>query len=149
PECLPVWRSPPATSRQGVLCPSILSSPCGRSDFAGTPRLSRDPLKSRHSHDVKEDPMPSCVAGLLSVVVALGFGQARKTDDALEKLRNEFVLAFNAKDAARVASFYTEDAIAMPPNEPMITGRSNIEASFKTAFDRNIGSIALQSIESA
>jgi ketosteroid isomerase-like protein len=92
--------------------------------------------------------MRFCVAGLLAVAAAAGLGQARKTDDTLEKLRSEFVLAFNAKDAARVASFYAEDAVAMPPNEQMVTGRSNIEASFRKAFDNNVGTIALQSIES-
>jgi ketosteroid isomerase-like protein len=93
--------------------------------------------------------MRFCVAGLLAALAAAGSGQARKTDDALEKLRSEFVLAFNAKDAAKVASFYADDAIAMPPNDQMVTGRSNIEATFKKAFDNNVGSIALQTIESS
>ena len=92
--------------------------------------------------------MRFCVAGLLAFAAVAGLGQTRKTDDTLEKLRSEFVLAFNAKDAARVASFYAEDAVAMPPNDQMVTGRSNIEASFRKAFDNNVGTIALQTIES-
>jgi ketosteroid isomerase-like protein len=93
--------------------------------------------------------MRLCIAGLLAVAAAGGFGQTSRTDDALERMRREFVLAFNAKDAPKVASFYADDATAMPPNDVKITGRSNIEASFKRAFDNNIGSIALQTIESA
>jgi ketosteroid isomerase-like protein len=92
--------------------------------------------------------MRFCVAGLLALAAAAALGQTRKTDDALEKLRREFVLAFNAKDAAKIASLYAEDAIAMPPNDQLITGRSNIEASFRKAFDNNVGTIALQTIES-
>src|SRR4051812_27897264 len=96
----------------------------------------------------RRETMRFCIAGLLAGVTALGFGQTGKTDPELEKLRSEFASAFNAHDAATVASFYADDAIAMPPNEQMITGRANIQASYKKAFDNNIGTIALQSIES-
>jgi ketosteroid isomerase-like protein len=98
--------------------------------------------------------MRTCVAALLAIVAAVeiveivAIGQPRKTDDALEKLRTEFASAFNARDAARVASFYAEDATMMPPNEPMIRGRTDIEASYRKTFANNIGTIALQSIES-
>jgi len=92
--------------------------------------------------------MRFCLAGVLAVVAAAGFGQTKKTDGALEKLRSDFAAAFNAKDAAKVASFYADDAIAMPPNEQMITGRANIQASYRKAFDSNVGTIALRSIES-
>jgi ketosteroid isomerase-like protein len=92
--------------------------------------------------------MRFCVAALLAAVAAGGFGPTRKTDDTLEKLRSDFVLAFNAKDAAKVASFYADDAIAMPPNDQIVNGRSGIEATFKKAFDNNVGSISLQTIES-
>ena len=44
-----------------------------------------------------------------------------KTDPTLDKLAQEFAAAFNAKDAAKVASFYTEDAVLMPPNRPMVS----------------------------
>src|SRR5438067_922732 len=89
-----------------------------------------------------------CVAAVVAVVGVV-FGQTKKTDGALEKLRTDFASAFNAKDASRVASFYADDATLMPPNTRIVIGRSNIEASYKTAFNSNVGSIALQSIESA
>src|SRR5256885_571972 len=66
-------------------------------------------VEGREPHDTviataqPEDAMRFCVAALLAAVVAGGFGPTRKTDDTLEKLRSEFVLAFNAKDAAKVA----------------------------------------------
>ena len=52
------------------------------------------------------------------------------TDPALDKLAAAFAEAFNAKDAARVASFYADDAIVMPPDQTMIRGRRNVEAYY-------------------
>jgi uncharacterized protein (TIGR02246 family) len=56
------------------------------------------------------------------------------TSPVLDKLMAEFVAAFNAKDTAALASFYAEDAVWMPPNAPMIKGRSALEAAFKKQF---------------
>jgi ketosteroid isomerase-like protein len=42
----------------------------------------------------------------------------------LAKLDDEWSKAAATKDAERVASFYAEDAVAYPPNEPMATGRA-------------------------
>ena len=35
--------------------------------------------------------------------------------------------ALNAKDLAKSASYYTEDGVVLPPNEPMVKGRAKIE----------------------
>jgi ketosteroid isomerase-like protein len=43
---------------------------------------------------------------------------------ALAKLDDDWSKVAATKDAERVASFYAEDAIAYPPNEPMTIGRS-------------------------
>lgn len=42
---------------------------------------------------------------------------------ALAKLDDEWSAAAATRDADRVASFYAEDAIAYPPNEPVAVGR--------------------------
>jgi len=42
---------------------------------------------------------------------------------ALAKLDDDWSKVAATKDAERVASFYAEDAIAYPPNEPMTIGR--------------------------
>jgi ketosteroid isomerase-like protein len=34
--------------------------------------------------------------------------------------------AFNAKDAAKVATFYTTDGVLMPPDESLVKGRAAI-----------------------
>jgi len=44
--------------------------------------------------------------------------------------------AFNAGDAAALASLYGDSAILMPPNEPMVRGRAEIQAWFERAFSR-------------
>jgi uncharacterized protein (TIGR02246 family) len=91
------------------------------------------------------------IAALASGAVALGAVSLAqgKTDPALDKLTAEFVAAFNAKDAAKVASFYTEDATLMPPNAPMVKGRPNIESYWRGAFEQGVTSLRLRPMESA
>ena len=72
-----------------------------------------------------------------------------KTDSTLDKLVVEFEAAFNAKDAAQLASFYAEDAVLMPPNEPMVKGRTAIQAFWAKQFQQGISGIDLKPIESS
>jgi uncharacterized protein (TIGR02246 family) len=44
--------------------------------------------------------------------------------------------AFNARDAAALASLYSDAAVLMPPNEPMVRGRADIEKWFERALSR-------------
>jgi uncharacterized protein (TIGR02246 family) len=90
------------------------------------------------------------IVSLGIAVVAGGavLGQ-RKTDPALDKLTAAFAEAFNAKDAAKVASFYTEDAVLMPPNEARVSGRSNIEAWFKKSIEQGLTNLRLSPTESS
>ena len=101
--------------------------------------------------------MRSPLCGLLSVALAVlslsGEADAQQskptTNPALDKLNAEFVAAFNAKDAAKLASFYTEDATLMPPNAPMVKGRPNIEAFWRSAFDQGLSNLKLRPFDSA
>jgi uncharacterized protein (TIGR02246 family) len=88
-----------------------------------------------------------------SIAAALGVtgmvqGQG-KTDPTLNKLAAEFEAAFNAGDAAKVASMYAEDAVAMPPNEPMVKGRSAIEAALKKDMAKGKVTLKFSPFESA
>lgn len=74
---------------------------------------------------------------------------AAKTDPALTKLAKEFCAAFNAKDAAKTAGFYSEDVVFNPPNEAAVRGRSNIQAWVKKQFDQGVGNLVLTPAESA
>ena len=59
---------------------------------------------------------------LFSVVPALAADMDAKAK-ALAKLDDDWSKAAATRDAERVASFYAEDAIAYPPNEPLAIGR--------------------------
>ena len=88
------------------------------------------------------------VSVALLVVAALVHGQERR-DPALDRLASEFAAAFNAKDAAKAAAFYADDAVLMPPNQPMIRGRSSIESYYQRGFAQDVTNLRLTPMESA
>lgn len=49
----------------------------------------------------------------------------------LGQMNRDFVAALNAKDAAAAAACYAENAVLVPPGEPLVRGRSDIEAYWK------------------
>ena len=67
----------------------------------------------------------SCVAPQTDVA------EVRK---AIEEDLQRFVAAFNAKDAATLASVYAADAIILPPNGPRVSGRANVEPFWREMF---------------
>jgi uncharacterized protein (TIGR02246 family) len=93
-----------------------------------------------------------CVLAVLSLVSAILSDRAvaqTKTDPLLSKLAKEWADAFNAKDAAKVAALYTEDATFNPPNEPAVKGRTNIQARVQKLIDQGMGKMVLTPTESA
>jgi uncharacterized protein (TIGR02246 family) len=77
--------------------------------------------------------------GIVVLVLATGIGTAGcpreaggalGTADAtaLRTALDAYLEAANAGDAARWASLYTEDAVMMPPNSPVVEGRAAIES---------------------
>ena len=85
-----------------------------------------------------------------AVLVVTGIVQGQgKTDPVLNKMATEWAAAYNAKDAAKLAGFYTEDAVYMPPNEPIAKGRAAIEAHFKRELQLGSTNLQLMPIESA
>src|SRR5262245_49914592 len=76
---------------------------------------------------------------LMSVLVACApvsqnTGLTSSGDPAVvNNVRNEFKSAFNAGDAAKVASLYATDAGIMPTHQPVISGRAGIE-NYDKAF---------------
>jgi ketosteroid isomerase-like protein len=75
--------------------------------------------------------------------------QAPKVDPALAKWSKDIAAAYSGKDAAKVASFYTQDAMLMPPNEPAVRGRAAIQAWVQRMFDQGTVTLALTPMESA
>src|SRR5262245_33799159 len=80
--------------------------------------------------------LAACITALL--IAAGGSSGQQKTDPELNNLADAFAEAFSAKDAARVASFYADDAIVMPPDQGMVRGRRSIEAYYARGFRQDV-----------
>jgi uncharacterized protein (TIGR02246 family) len=77
--------------------------------------------------------MAGCTpAGNPSQTAVKGEGDAK----AINKLRDDFLMAWKAGDSARVADGYTQDAILLPQNGPPVTGKSAILTFEKNFFDQ-------------
>jgi len=80
---------------------------------------------------------------------ALNISAQAKTDPALDKLSKAYMSAFNARDAAKVAALYKEDAVLMPPNQAMVKGRANIQSFWAAALKEGAASLQLRPMESS
>ena len=73
---------------------------------------------------------------LLVLAVAAVSGQAPAMSkaaaaDAVKAVADSYVKATLAGDAKAIAALYAEDAVEMPPNQPMIKGRAAIQAYYE------------------
>jgi uncharacterized protein (TIGR02246 family) len=69
---------------------------------------------------------------------------AKADVDALNKLRNDFIAAFNAADAAKIGELYAEDAVVMPGDgSPTVKGRAAIVERNKALFDQVTAKITI------
>ena len=89
---------------------------------------------------------------LLFLIAAITLSCSRTPDESelkseIEKANAEFMKASTARDAATLATLYTEDAKLMFPNMPAIEGRANIQAFFQQAMDNGISEIRLATDE--
>ena len=66
---------------------------------------------------------------------------------AVQAAHDEYVKAVGNHDAAAVAALYATDARLMPPGEPMVSGRSNIEAWGKGMFEMGVKSLEMKELE--
>ncbi len=55
-----------------------------------------------------------------------GGGGSQTADPAIVKVADAYVAAVKARDAAKVAELYIENAVEMPPHQKPIRGRENI-----------------------
>ena len=81
----------------------------------------------------------TAVALLCGATAAQGAGQgqsrgAGSIDAAIARVADDYVKATLAGDAKAVAALYTEDAIEMPPNQPMVKGRAAIQQYYEKVF---------------
>ena len=60
------------------------------------------------------------------------------TVEELGQMNRDFAKALTAKDAVAAAILYDENASLLPPNEPIVTGRANIQAYWQGAIDAGL-----------
>jgi len=65
----------------------------------------------------------------------------------IEEVASNFKDAFNAGNAATIASFYSEDAALFPPGADRVDGRPGIQAFWQGAIDAGMTMIELTTIE--
>lgn len=75
--------------------------------------------------------------------VSLASEPRQHIDETLVK----FVAAFNAGDAATVASFYSEDAAVLPPDGARVDGRSAIQEFWQGAINSGMKIDDLHAVE--
>ena len=85
--------------------------------------------------------MKRVIVPFLGIVMLLMFGCTKQVDtqtdiQALKNSLEEFEIAVNASDFETLASFYTEDAVRMPPNEPALVGNEAIRTGSKKGFEK-------------
>ena len=60
------------------------------------------------------------------------------TVEELGQMNRDFAKALNAKDAVAAAVVYDKNASLLPPNEPIVTGRANIQAYWQGLIDAGL-----------
>lgn len=83
---------------------------------------------------------------ILLFIVALTLGACSAEEDAMHsegsaskaelgQMNRDFASALNAKDAKAAAALYAEDAVLIPPGEPLVRGREAIEEYWRGAIE--------------
>ena len=76
---------------------------------------------------------------LLSISTACQSGTTSDTrtadEAALRKLDDEWSKAVGSRDVEKTISYYTDDAVVMPPNIPTLTGKEPIRSLWKSMLD--------------
>ena len=83
----------------------------------------------------------SCVLIVLAAPVLLAQtatpqppASTKSLDEAIRAVADQYVKATLAGDAQAIAALYTEDAVEMPPNEPLVKGRAAIQQYYAKQF---------------
>ena len=69
------------------------------------------------------------------------------TIEELGQMNRDFAKALTSKDAVAAANVYDENASILPPNEPIVTGRANIQAYWQGAIDAGIIDATVNTID--
>ena len=72
---------------------------------------------------------------LLSIATACQSAASATDEATLRKLDDEWSRAIGARDVEKTISYYTDDAVVMPPNIPTLTGKEPIRSLWKSMLD--------------
>ena len=64
----------------------------------------------------------------------------------LSQMNKDFAKALLARDATAASMLYTEDASLLPPNEPIVTGRKNIQQYWQGLIDAGIVDVSVTTL---
>lgn len=87
---------------------------------------------------------------MLAVFVALGVPAAAfaaSTDEQVVAAYAAWDQAFNTGDASKVAAFYTDDAVFLPPTHDVVEGPAGVEKFFAGLFGNGVTGHKLELIE--
>jgi ketosteroid isomerase-like protein len=79
--------------------------------------------------------------------VAASANQEKLAREGIRKFNESVTAAFRSKDAATMASLWTEDARFLPPGRELITGRAGDQAFWQSGFDQGTCDVVLESLE--
>jgi ketosteroid isomerase-like protein len=71
---------------------------------------------------------------VLALLAVTSNALAQAPASPLLELTKQYLAAAKARDAAKVATFYAEDAVLMPPNAPPVKGRKAIQQDHERLF---------------
>ena len=72
--------------------------------------------------------------------------QKAATPEELSQMNRDFAKALNDKDAKAASMLYSEDATLLPPNEPIVKGRENIQKYWQAAIDAGTTNVSVSTI---
>jgi uncharacterized protein (TIGR02246 family) len=79
--------------------------------------------------------------------VAASANQDKSAREGIRKFNESVTAAFRSKDAAAMASLWTENARFLPPGRAMITGRAGVQTFWQSGFDQGACDVVLESLE--
>jgi uncharacterized protein (TIGR02246 family) len=72
---------------------------------------------------------------------------SKEDNTAVRQLVTDFVAAYNAKDAAKCASYFAGAGILMPPNSSTLRGAESIESFYKSRFSEGATDLSFEARE--
>jgi ketosteroid isomerase-like protein len=88
------------------------------------------------------------VAVLLSSIAFTGWASAASLNSEAQSLETQYVDAFNHKDGAKLASFFTEDGVTVAQNGAVTSGGSNLAKMYSNIAGHFVLAVMLDQIHS-